>query len=134
VSLGTRQRNIVVTTPGDGDRACIECPPSDTRQRSSLWAPLPVPLPSVLGGTRKRIHLCRVPTVLALGKGITSGPFISFFAECTRRHSTKLASLPSAKAIALAKKLSWCLGLYSLPSAMTLTLNKVTKRHGRYRE
>jgi hypothetical protein len=42
--------------------------------------------------------------VLALGKEIASGPFISSFAECTRRHSAKVASLPSAKATTLDKE------------------------------
>jgi hypothetical protein len=67
VSLGTWQRKIIVTAPGDGDGACAECPLSDTRQMLPLCrvsavltldkeAPrgplLPVPLSSVLGGTR----------------------------------------------------------------------------------
>jgi hypothetical protein len=69
-----------------------------------LVAPLPVPLPSVLGGTRQRLALCRALAGLALGKGITSGPFVSSFVECTRRNSTKLASLPSTKAITLGKE------------------------------
>jgi hypothetical protein len=29
------------------------------------------------------------------------GPFVSFFADCARRHSVKLASLPRERAIAL---------------------------------
>jgi hypothetical protein len=32
------------------------------------------------------------------------GPFVSFFAECTRRHSAKLASLPSARVTTLDKE------------------------------
>jgi hypothetical protein len=43
-------------------------------QRRLQWAPLLVPLPSALGGTRQRLPLCRVPVGLALGKGSTSGP------------------------------------------------------------
>jgi hypothetical protein len=38
-----------------------------------------------------------------LGKGPPARPFVSFFAECARRHSAKLASLPSARVTALAK-------------------------------
>jgi hypothetical protein len=61
MSLGTRQIKIIVMALGDGDGACTERPPSDTRQKSSSWAPLPVLLPSVLGGTRQRLPLYRVP-------------------------------------------------------------------------
>jgi hypothetical protein len=84
-----------VTATGD----CVKCH-SDTRQRLSLcrvstdarqisspWAPLPIPLPRVLGGTQQRLPLCRVPTGLALGKGSPAGPFVSSFVECTRRYS-----------------------------------------------
>lgn len=58
--LGTRQGNVAVTAPGDGDRACAECPPSNTRQM---------------------LTICRVPTMLALPKRITSGPFTSSVAK-----------------------------------------------------
>jgi hypothetical protein len=54
----------------------------------------------------KRIPLCQLST---------SGHFVSFFAECSRRHSTK--------------KLYRCPGVLSLPSAMTLTLGRVTSIH-----
>jgi hypothetical protein len=52
VSPNTRQRKVIVTAPGNDDGANAECPQSDNRQRSSPRAPLPGPLPSVLGGTR----------------------------------------------------------------------------------
>jgi hypothetical protein len=61
-------------------------------------------LPSVLGDTRKSFPLCRVSARLALGNDVTSGPFVSTFVECTRRHSVKVASLPSVDAITLGKK------------------------------
>jgi hypothetical protein len=41
---------------------------------------------------------------LPLGKEVAISPFVSTFAECTRRHSTKVASLPSAEAITLGKE------------------------------
>jgi hypothetical protein len=77
---------------------------TDTRQRSSSWASLPGPSPSILGGTRQRLPLCQVPVGLALDKEITSGPFISSFTESIRRHSAKVASLPSVKATTLGKE------------------------------
>jgi hypothetical protein len=52
----------------------------------------------------KRLPLCRVSTSLHSAKGPPAGPFVKFFAECSRRHSAKLASLPSARAIALGKE------------------------------
>jgi hypothetical protein len=39
-----------------------------------------------------------------LGKGPPARSFVSFFAECARRHSAKLASLPSARVTALDKE------------------------------
>jgi hypothetical protein len=39
-----------------------------------------------------------------LAKRSPAGPFVSTFAECTRRHSAKVASVPSAEAIALGKE------------------------------
>jgi hypothetical protein len=47
VSLGILQKKVTVTTPGDGDGACAECPPRDTRQR---------------------LPLCQVSVVLTLGR------------------------------------------------------------------
>jgi hypothetical protein len=59
VSLGTRQRKAVVTTPGNGDGVTLgkgslfaECPLYRHLAKSSLWALLPGPSPSVLGDTR----------------------------------------------------------------------------------
>jgi hypothetical protein len=51
---------------------------TDTQQRSILWAPLLVPLPSVLGGTQKRLRFRQVSTGLVLGKGSTSWPICQF--------------------------------------------------------
>jgi hypothetical protein len=67
---------------------------TSSRQREHQRAPLSVPLPSIVGGTRQRLPLCRV-----------SRP----------QHS--------------AKKLYRFPGVPSLPSAMALTLGKVTKIH-----
>jgi hypothetical protein len=67
---------------------------TSSRQREHQRAPLSVHLPSIVGGTRQRLPLCRV-----------SRP----------QHS--------------AKKLYRFLGVPSLPSAMALTLGKVTKIH-----
>jgi hypothetical protein len=49
-----------------------------SRQRSTSWVPLLVPLLRVFGDTRQRIPLCWVPYGLALGKGSTSGPLCQF--------------------------------------------------------
>jgi hypothetical protein len=52
----------------------------------------------------KRLPLFRMSTSLHSTKGPPAGSFVSFFDECYRRHSAKLASLPSARATALGKK------------------------------
>jgi hypothetical protein len=112
------------------------------------------PMPSVLGDTRQRNYLYRqlantlgkkitsLPSVHkpALGKGSTSGPFVSFFAECSRRHSAKLASLPSARATTLGKEAlpvprrsfsTECYGpdTRQSTSLLSVTLGKVTSLH-----
>jgi hypothetical protein len=95
-------------------------------------------LPSVLGDTRQIVSLfaeCLPDQHSATRPPV--GPFVSFFVECARRHSAKLASLPSARAVALGKEafpvtrcsfFAECYGLNtrqstSLPS---VTLDKVT--------
>jgi hypothetical protein len=55
-TLGTRQGIVAVTTPGDSDGACAECPPSDTQQR---------------------LTFCQVSTVLTLDKD-PRGPLYQF--------------------------------------------------------
>ena len=71
----------------------------------------------------KSFHIYWVSARLALGKEITIGPLCQFFVDCNRRHSAKVASLPSVKVIALIKD--------ALPVprcaffAMTRTLSKV---------
>jgi hypothetical protein len=113
---------------------------ADTRYRSSLWSPLPVPLPSVLGSIRQRLPLCRVPAGLALGKGITSGPLCQFL--CRVHYETlgnaNVAFLPSAKATSLGKKAllvprcAFFVECYDLDtrqrtSLPSVTLDKVTR-------
>jgi hypothetical protein len=66
--------------------------------------PSPVTLLRVLDTTWQRLPLCWVPAQLALGKGSTMSLFVSCFAEWTRRHSAKVASLPSVKATILGKE------------------------------
>jgi hypothetical protein len=44
------------------------------RQRLPQWAPLPVPVPRALVGTRQRRLLCRVSVGQVLGKEPSSGP------------------------------------------------------------
>jgi hypothetical protein len=71
----------------------------------------------------KSFHIYRVSARLALGKEIAIGPLCQFFVNCNRRHSAKVASLPSVKVIALIKE--------ALPVprcaffALTRTLSKV---------
>jgi hypothetical protein len=64
------------------------------------------PLPSVLGDTRQIVFLfAECPPDKHSATRSPTGPFVSTFAECTRRrHSAKVASLPSAEAIALGKE------------------------------
>jgi hypothetical protein len=53
--------------------------------------------------TRQRIHLCRVPSGILGKEPAREGPHVRLFAECSVRHSAKLASLPSASDITLGK-------------------------------
>jgi hypothetical protein len=55
----------------------------------------------LLTHSAKILLLCRVSAGLHSAKGQSAGPFVSFFAECARRHSAKLASLPSVKVTTL---------------------------------
>jgi hypothetical protein len=85
----------------------------------------------------KSFPLCRVSISLY---SAPAGPFVSFFVECSRRHSAKRGSLPSARATALGKEdlpvsrcsfFAECYGpdtrqRISLPS---VTLGKVTSIH-----
>ena len=75
---------------------------TSARQRKHQWAPLSVPLPSALGGTRQRLFLCRVPRPqhsakklyrfpgvpslpsVALGK-VTRTPFLFVFAISSKQ-------------------------------------------------
>jgi hypothetical protein len=82
---------------------------TSTQQISTPRAPLPFLLPRVSGGTRQSQSLCRVPTVLALGKGSTSEPLCQFLCR---------VSMPQHSA----KKLYWFPRVPSLLSAMALTL------------
>jgi hypothetical protein len=118
VSLGTWQRKVAVTAPGNGDGAFAECH---------------------LILSTKRLPLCQVSTGL-LGKGPPAGPFVSFFAEFARRHSAKLASLPSARVTALSKeallvpRCSLSAERYDtdtrqITSLLSVTLSKVTSTH-----
>jgi hypothetical protein len=52
----------------------------------------------------KEITSCRVSASLHSAKGPPTGPFVRFFAERARRHSAKLASLPSVRVTALGKE------------------------------
>jgi hypothetical protein len=65
------------------------------------------------------------------------GHFVSFFAECARRHSAKVASLPSARAVALSKEdlpvprcffFAECYDIDTQQNTswLSVTLNKVT--------
>jgi hypothetical protein len=137
---GTRQRKVVVTTPSDGDGDCAEChgdtwqrftlcrvSTTDTRQRSSPWVPLSVPLPRVLGGTRqKRLPLCRVPRWTSTRqrdhqRAPLSVPLPSALGGTRQR--LLLCRIPRLQHSA--KKLYRFPDVPSLPSAMTLTLGKV---------
>jgi hypothetical protein len=76
---GTRQRKVAVAALGNGDGAFAECPQSGTRQRLSLCRVCTV---LTLGKEAPRGPLyqvlCRVLDWPALGKRITRGPFCQF--------------------------------------------------------
>jgi hypothetical protein len=106
------------------------------------------------GARWRRRRLCRVSQV-TLGKGVTfakclpdstrqrirqRGPHVRYFVECLVWHSTKRASLPSARAITLGKEpipvpRSWffaeCYGpdTRQRASLSSVTLGKVTSTH-----
>jgi hypothetical protein len=134
VSLGTWQRKVAVTAPGNGDGACV------TLGKGSLFAER-----QLYRHSAKKLHV---------------GPFTRSFAKRITWHSAKAPSLPSARwtstrqrdhqrtplSVPLpsafvgtrqsllvcrvprpqhsTKRLYRCLGVHSLSSAMTLTLNK----------
>jgi hypothetical protein len=52
----------------------------------------------------KEFPLCRVPAELALDNEVASGPICQYLCRRTRRHSTKVASLPSVEATTLGKE------------------------------
>jgi hypothetical protein len=98
VSTGTRQRKVAIMATGNGEGAFAEC----SLYRHSTKS---ISLPSVLGDTRQRVSIfTECPPDLHSSKRSPTGPFVSNFGECTRRHSTKVASLPSAKATAVSKE------------------------------
>jgi hypothetical protein len=78
VSPDSQQRKVTVTVPGDNDTDFAECLLYRHSAKKLSVAPLSVPLPSVLGGTRQRLRLFPVPTELALGNGSTSEPLCQF--------------------------------------------------------
>jgi hypothetical protein len=62
-------------------------------------------LSSVLGDTRQRVFLfAECPPDYLSAKRSPASPFVSTFVECTRRHLTKVASLPSVEATSLGKE------------------------------
>jgi hypothetical protein len=65
------------------------------------------------------VTLCRGSAGQHSAKNPSAGPHVRFFDKCFIWHSTKRASLPSARATTLDNP-----GLGSLPSAMVLTLGK----------
>jgi hypothetical protein len=52
----------------------------------------------------KKLPLCQVSPACTRQRGPLVGPGVRFFAECSWRHSAKLASLPSAMATTLGKE------------------------------
>jgi hypothetical protein len=139
VTLNTRQRNVAVTTPGDGDGACAECPLSDTRQRLTLCQVCMVltlgkdaPVGPFASSFAERIrwHSAKAPSLSA--KGSAASPFVNSFAECARRHSAKVAYFPSAKATTLDKealpvpRCAFFPECYNLDTRQSTSLSSVT--------
>jgi hypothetical protein len=81
---------MVATSDRDGDFCRVysltlvkgsvfaECLVAWHSTKKASGRPLPIPLPRVLGGTRQRGSMCRVPAGLALGKEVSSGPLWQF--------------------------------------------------------
>jgi hypothetical protein len=90
-------------------------------------------LPSVLGDSRKSVSLfVECPPNSHSATRLPAGPFVSSFAECTRRHSAKLSSLPSVKGTILGKEASsmprcaFFAECYDLDTRQRITLSSVT--------
>jgi hypothetical protein len=88
------------------------------------------PLSSVLGDTRQRSYLCRVPPN-TLDKEVTS--LLSVYRRALGQGSTNGSLCQVLCRVSgpqqLAKKLYRCPGIGYLPSVMALTLGKVTSVH-----
>jgi hypothetical protein len=98
VSLGTRQRKVVVTSPGNGDGAFAECH-KVTLDKGSLFAKC-----ALYRHSAKKLHV---------------GPFTRSFAERIRWHSTKTLSLSSARlTITRQRDHRWAPLSVPLPSAL----------------
>jgi hypothetical protein len=140
--LDTRQGEVAITAPGDGDGAgaCVECPPSDTRQCSLFlecplyWQSakkLPMGLFTILVAERIMWHSAKAASL--------SSAWLTSTRQ--RDHLRPLLSVPLPSALGgtrqslllwrvprphhSAKRLYRCPGVPSLPSAMTLKLGKV---------
>ena len=96
------------------------------------------PLPSVSGETRQRGSIfTECPSDYLSTKRSPASLFVSTFADCTRRHSVKVASLPSVEATSLGKEAlpvprcaffveCYDLGTRQSTSLPSVTLDKVT--------
>jgi hypothetical protein len=82
-------------------------------------------LSSVLYNSRQSLPFCRVLAGVALANGSTRGPFDSFFAQCIRRHSVNVASLPSASSTSSREREHlWVPLTVSLPSTSDIAPDK----------
>jgi hypothetical protein len=94
-----------------------------------------VPLPSVLGDTRQRDYLSECSPAQHSATSPPTGPFVSFFTECSGRHSAKLASLPSVRTTTLGKeallvpRCSFFAECYGSDTRQRTSLGKVTNIH-----
>jgi hypothetical protein len=109
------QRKVAVTVPNGGDGVFAEWQTNRHSAKGASVSPITVSVSSVWAGTRQRRSLCRVPGQHALGKGSSRGQAQALCRVCGW-HTTKVYSLPSAMTITLSKE---TLFVFLIPSKQT---------------
>lgn len=96
-----------------------------TQQRKLQWASLPVPLPSVLGGTRQRVLIYRVLRPYHSTKKLYRFPSV-FFVECFGYRTRQRTSLPSVTLRKLTRKNLFYLFLLFHPNKQRIYIIDIT--------
>jgi hypothetical protein len=133
VSLGTRQRKVTVTAPGNRDNVFAECLPFYTHQRRHQRVPLSVSLPSALGGTRQSLLLCRVSGSQHSAKNLyrcPGFPFLPSAMSLTLDKAPLCGVLHSAKWPVYTFFICFC---YSIQTNKDITYtSQISHNHHRY--